>query len=84
MKTCDQATFGVNQETVLDEQYRKSKKLDTTQFNPLFDVNAININGLLRQEFISDNKQDVSIRIARYKLNVYGTRSLRSLCPNGT
>ncbi|KAK7687706.1 hypothetical protein QCA50_008922 [Cerrena zonata] len=71
LKTCEQATFGVNQESVLDEQYRKSRKLDTAHFSPLFDVNGINLTGLLRREFLPDKLHDVDIRIARYKLNVY-------------
>lgn len=69
------ATFGVNQENILDEQYRKSKKIDTAHFSPLFDVNAGNVVHLLRDEFIPEGMQDVDIRIERYKLNVYGMRS---------
>ena len=81
---CDQATFGLNQESVLDEGYRKSKKLDTDYFNPLFDTGSMNIalTRLLREEFICDGMEDVDIRIDRYKLNVYGKRCL--VCLNWT
>lgn len=76
VRACDQATFGVNQESVLNEQYRKSKKLDTAHFSPLLETGSMNmaLTNLLKEEFIPDKKQDVSIRLARYKLNVYGTK----------
>ena len=80
-RACDQATFGVNQESVLNEQYRKSKKLDTVYFNPLLDTGSMNVTlaQLLKEEFIPDKMQNVSIRLARYKLNVYGTKSSLSI-----
>lgn len=34
---CDPATFGRNQEDVLDESYRKAGKLDSTDFATFFD-----------------------------------------------
>ena len=69
---------------MLDEGYRKSKKLDTDYFNPLFDTGSMNIalTRLLREEFICDGMEDVDIRIDRYKLNVYGKRCL--VCLNWT
>ena len=81
VRACDQATFGVNQESVLNEQYRKSKKLDTVYFNPLLDTGSMNVTlaQLLKEEFIPDKMQNVSIRLARYKLNVYGTKSSLSI-----
>ncbi|KAK7681615.1 hypothetical protein QCA50_015348 [Cerrena zonata] len=69
VRACDPATFGVNQESVLDEQYRKSKKLDPLQFSSLFDVASL--NRLLHEEFIPDRKQGVAIHYVRHKLNVY-------------
>ena len=78
---CDQATFGLNQESVLDEGYHKSKKLDTNHFNPLFDTGSMNIalTRLLREELFCDRKEGTNIRIARYKLNVYGAGRLLRL-----
>lgn len=66
------ATFGRNQEHVLDEQYRKSRKLNVAQFNPILDVNALRLSEILHRELLPDKQHDKDIRIERYKLNVYG------------
>ena len=36
-QACDVATFGLNNQDVLDETYRKAGKLDTQYFAPKFD-----------------------------------------------
>jgi len=48
-EACDPATFGRNDEDVVDETYRKAGKIDTPNFFSSFDLNA---SGLLR--IISD------------------------------
>ncbi|KAK7687696.1 hypothetical protein QCA50_008912 [Cerrena zonata] len=70
-ETCEQATFGRNQESVLDEQYRKSRKLDSTQFNPHLDGNTLKFADILHEDLLPDGQRDKNIRIERYKLNVY-------------
>ncbi|KAK7687692.1 hypothetical protein QCA50_008908 [Cerrena zonata] len=70
-ETCEQATFGRNQESVLDEQYRKSRKLDSTQFVPYLDVNNLKFTDILHEDLLPDGQRDKNIRIERYKLNVY-------------
>ena len=69
---CTAATFGRNQEAIHDENYRKSKKLDLTQFNPTFDVHALGFADIIRENLLTDQQQQKSIRIERYKLNIYG------------
>ena len=69
---CAAATFGRNQEAVHDENYRKSRKLDVTQFSSTFDVHALGFADILCNNLLADQQQQKSIRIERYKLNIYG------------
>ncbi|KAF9525206.1 hypothetical protein CPB83DRAFT_796716 [Crepidotus variabilis] len=71
---CQPATFGRNQEDVLDEGYRKAGKLDaaniSVQFTP-HDLGVVDViyNHLLRSAVDS---KDRPINVEIYKLNVYG------------
>jgi len=70
---CSPATFGLNNQDVLDESYRKAGKLDVGKFAWLFspasrsDFTVQLISGL----FPSDSLRK-GIRFELYKLNVYG------------
>lgn len=73
-QACDPATFGRNQEHVLDESYRKAVKLDSQHFSLGFDAHQVGLvdavcAGLLRGR----TKQPVVADL--YKLNVYGKRT---------
>ena len=71
---CQPAKFGVNQEDVLDETYRKAGKLDNEDFMIRFDPARSGILDVVHSELAIDRlvKND-AIRAELYKLNVYGT-----------
>jgi hypothetical protein len=73
---CDNATFGKGQQDVLDESYRKAKKLDNSLFMSGLErshhIDKI-VNGLNGTLIKQDNK---TLRSELYKLNVYGMMSL--------
>ena len=72
-KACQPATFGRNDQDVLDESYRKAGKMNRDEFVIGLDptesglLNAVN-GGLLRGTGTVS-----AIRAELYKLNVYGT-----------
>ncbi|KAI5829483.1 hypothetical protein K523DRAFT_363446 [Schizophyllum commune Tattone D] len=66
---CDRATFGRNQEDVLDETYRKAGKMDTANFSTNFSPPP-NFLGLVRDELLQ--RHDTRLVYELYKLNVYG------------
>ncbi|KAK0433633.1 hypothetical protein EV421DRAFT_2011466 [Armillaria borealis] len=73
---CDAAEaagFGLGNQNTFDETYRKSKKLDTTQFSCNFDPRATKIFDQVQADLIEgqDEIQKV-LRPELYKLNVYG------------
>ncbi|KAK0434258.1 uncharacterized protein EV420DRAFT_420033 [Desarmillaria tabescens] len=70
---CDAAGFGLGTQNTFDETYRKSKKLDTTQFSSNFDLRATNILDQVQADLVEgqDEIQKV-LRSELYKLNVYG------------
>ncbi|KAF9475093.1 hypothetical protein BDN70DRAFT_275955 [Pholiota conissans] len=72
---CPPASFGRNEEDVLDENYRKAGKLDTTDFAAQFSpwnsgVLKTAVESLFKKE---DSMADVTAEL--YKLNVYGPGS---------
>ncbi|KAH9831433.1 uncharacterized protein C8Q71DRAFT_715313 [Rhodofomes roseus] len=74
-ESCDSATFGLNNQDVLDESYRKAGKLDRKHFSPAFDLASTGLLGIIETELIERNKESPSIRAELYKLNVYGPGS---------
>ncbi|KAK0505173.1 hypothetical protein EDD18DRAFT_1456554 [Armillaria luteobubalina] len=69
----DAAGFGWGEQNTFDETYRKSKKLDTSQFSCNFDPRATKIFDQIQADLIEG--QDEIQRVLRpelYKLNVYG------------
>ncbi|KAJ7476898.1 hypothetical protein B0H11DRAFT_2281545 [Mycena galericulata] len=69
---CQRATFGRNQEDVLDETYRKAGQIATKDFKIGFDPYTSGIidqvHGQLLEGF---NDSEKSIRAELYKLNIY-------------
>jgi hypothetical protein len=72
---CQPATFGRNNETVLDETYRKAGKMDITDFAIHFCPDRLGLTDQLRRAFIQAD-DSCRIKAELYKLNVYGTSSL--------
>ncbi|KAF9483538.1 hypothetical protein BDN70DRAFT_289522 [Pholiota conissans] len=73
---CSPASFGRNQENVLDENYRKAGKMDAadlcTQFSPW---NSGVLKTVVDSLFRSNNKSIADVEVELYKLNVYGPGS---------
>ena len=67
---CDRATFGVNQEDVLDENYRKAGKLDLEHFALNFSPHELGFQGIIKKALLTPDERN--IRFEKYKLNVYG------------
>ncbi|KAK7046412.1 Fe2OG dioxygenase domain-containing protein [Favolaschia claudopus] len=74
---CQKATFGLNQNDVLDETYRKAGKMDLNQFATRLDVVssalvAVISPGIMQAYARHDDKTLIA---ELYKLNVYGPGS---------
>lgn len=69
---CDPATFGLNNEDVLDESYRSARKLDNSYFQTTFDVECSGLLKVIHFEFLAERHVSRSVRAELYKLNVYG------------
>ncbi len=63
------ATFGLNNEHVLDEDYRKAKTLKTEEFVTTFDTNKVMKEAIALFEPKDDRGEYLSIE--RYRLNMY-------------
>ncbi|KAK7682335.1 hypothetical protein QCA50_014540 [Cerrena zonata] len=74
-EACDVATFGVNQQDVLDESYRKAGKLDSKFFSPKFNFDGSGLRDIIRNDLLEGTKAEQNIRAELYKLNVYGPGS---------
>ena len=69
-QACQPATYGVQQQDVLDESYRKAGKMDAVNFSTNFDPNNIGIVEAIRGLLLKDPAS--SIQVELHKLNVYG------------
>ena len=74
---CEPAKFGKGTETVLDETYRKSWKMDSYNFKTGLDVETCGLVDTVQTGLLPDYKRR-TIMAELYKLNVYG-QSLRSI-----
>ncbi|KAG6826136.1 hypothetical protein H0H92_001026 [Tricholoma furcatifolium] len=72
---CERATFGLNQENVLDEAYRKAGKMDTEKFSTKFDPIRLQIVDRVHEQLLEGDNEKKSIDCQLYKLNVYGKDS---------
>ncbi|KAH9923766.1 uncharacterized protein BXZ73DRAFT_50793 [Epithele typhae] len=69
---CQPAKFGRNNETVLDETYRKAGKMDREDFLMRFDATESGLLRVVHATLLASVKEMHSIRAELYKLNVYG------------
>jgi len=69
---CQPAKFGVNQEDVLDESYRKARKMDITDFATKFTIADSSLMDAVRSELLEGHNSNKYIEAELYKLNVYG------------
>ncbi|KAI0628918.1 hypothetical protein C8Q77DRAFT_1220728 [Trametes polyzona] len=74
-RSCDPATFGVGQESVLDPAYRKAGKLDRKNFAINIDVERSGVLEAVRTGLFLGKEQGRHVRAELYKLNVYGQGS---------
>jgi hypothetical protein len=78
---CEPATFGVNQKDVLDESYRKARKLDVANFATTFELRKSGIMDVVRAALLEGHDSNRPVEAELYKLNVYGEcRSKSKLC----
>ena len=80
-QACQPATFGVQQQDVLDESYRKAGKMDAANFSTNFNPNNTGIMQAIRDLLVKNPES--SIQVELHKLNVYGMpkkkKKIRSL-----
>ncbi|KAI9069832.1 hypothetical protein FKP32DRAFT_1616694, partial [Trametes sanguinea] len=69
---CEPAPFGRNDETVLDETYRKAGKMDADNFVMRFDAEHAGLIEIVREGLLTGSEETKGIRAELYKLNVYG------------
>ncbi|EED79503.1 predicted protein, partial [Postia placenta Mad-698-R] len=74
-EACDVATFGVNNQDVHDESYRKAGKLDSANFSLKLDLAGSGLLDVIRDNLLEGHGEAKSIRAELYKLNVYGKDS---------
>lgn len=74
-EACDVATFGVNNQDVHDESYRKAGKLDSAHFSLKLDLVGSGLLDVIRDNLLEGHGEAKSIRAELYKLNVYGKDS---------
>jgi hypothetical protein len=72
-KACEPASFGMNQENVLDETYRKAGMMDSERFSPTLDLHQTDLMKVIRGYLLEGTDSTESIKVELYKLNVYGT-----------
>lgn len=75
-QACDPATFGVNNQDVLDETYRKAGKLDTSNFSTKFSVERSGLLNFIRGELLEGQDVNKAMDVELYKLNVYGRHAV--------
>lgn len=72
---CQPATFGLNQNDVLDETYRKAGKLDNENFAVNLDIVGSGLLDAVNDGLFGWQEDARFIRAELYKLNVYGPGS---------
>jgi hypothetical protein len=71
-QACEPASFGVNQENVLDESYRRAGKMDLEYFSLMLNPVHGNLLKIIRGYLLEGTQSTKNIKIEPYKLNVYG------------
>jgi hypothetical protein len=72
-RACEPASFGREQETVRDENYRKAGKMDLEYFSPMLDVFRTDLVNIIYYCLLEGTQSTKRIKIELYKLNVYGS-----------
>jgi hypothetical protein len=71
-QACQPATFGLGQADILDENYRKALKLDTSDFSINFSLERSGLLDIVRSGLLEGHDGNREIEGELYKLNVYG------------
>ncbi|XP_055334338.1 uncharacterized protein LOC129585614 [Paramacrobiotus metropolitanus] len=71
-RACTAASFGINQQDVYDETYRKAGKMDTEQFASKFDLECSGILARVKNSLLEHTHFEKPVERELYKLNVYG------------
>ena len=82
-QACEAATFGRNQENVLDESYRKAGKMDVENFMSGLDLDESGLLDVVRAGLLTGDQEDKPVKAELYKLNVYGQSSFVSILSGG-
>jgi hypothetical protein len=69
-QACEPASFGVKQENVLDETYRKAGKMDSECFSLMLD--NTDLIKIIRGCLLEGLNSKRGIKAELYKLNIYG------------
>ncbi|XP_055334161.1 uncharacterized protein LOC129585485 [Paramacrobiotus metropolitanus] len=72
-RACVAATFGINQQDVFDETYRKAGKMDVDAFASKFNLERSGILTCIKDDLLDRTNYGRPIQCELYKLNVYGT-----------
>jgi hypothetical protein len=84
---CQAATFGIYNQNVLDETYRKAGKMDKEHFACKLEEEVPRMLDAVRPVLFTDGEEKTNIRAELYKLNVYGEHfqsTLRATCNQGS
>ena len=71
-QACEPAPFGVKQENVLDETYRKAGKMDSECFSSALDPFNTDLIKIIRGYLLEGRRSNKGIKAELYKLNIYG------------
>ena len=71
-QACEAATFGRDDEAVLDETYRKAGKMDSDNFLLGLDVDRSRLVDIVHAGLLAGQDETKTIKAELYKLNVYG------------
>jgi hypothetical protein len=72
-QACEPATFGLKQEHVLDESYRKAGKMDSECFASTLDPFHTDLIKIIRGYLLEGFRSTRGIKAELYKLNIYST-----------
>ncbi|CAA7266073.1 unnamed protein product [Cyclocybe aegerita] len=72
---CQPATFGLGQQDILDESYRKAGKMDAANFAAQFTAFTSGITDRVGEFLLEAPSTPQSLRFELYKLNIYGPGS---------
>ncbi|KAI0048443.1 hypothetical protein FA95DRAFT_1557942 [Auriscalpium vulgare] len=74
-KSCERASFGLNNTDVIDEDYRKAGKLDAEHFATLLVPERTRLVDIVRNQLLEGEAAQRPLELELYKLNVYGEGS---------